>query len=85
MAGTKVGYYSYYLQELADERDCIARELENAVEGIRKLRSRVKLEQTSGKVIQRRLENINAESLFSQTPKLCELLFLPQGITTTTI
>ena len=38
------------------ERECLARELENAEIDIRKLRTRVRTEQTSKKVIQRRLE-----------------------------
>ena len=64
---------------LVDERECLARELENAEIDKRKLWSRVRTEQTSKKVIQRRLEAINAQSPFSQPPKLYELLFLPQG------
>ena len=58
---------------LVDERECLARELENAEIDNRKLRSRVKTEQTSKKVIQRRLEAINAQSPFSRPPN--ELLF----------
>ena len=48
-----------------DERECLARELENAEIDNRKLRGRVKTEQTSKKIIQRRLEAINAQSPFS--------------------
>ena len=51
---------------LLDERECLARELENAEIDNRKLRGRVKTEQTSKKVIQRRLEAINAQSPFSR-------------------
>ena len=54
--------------------------VENAEIGNRKLRGRVKTEQTSKKVIQRRLEAINAQSLFSRPPNFYELLFLPQGV-----
>ena len=61
---------------LVDERDCLARELENAEIDNRKLRSRVRTEQTSKKVIQRRLQAINAQSPFSRPPKFYELLFL---------
>ena len=50
---------------LVDEWECIARELENAEIDISKLRTRVRTEQTSKKVIQRRLEAINAQSPFS--------------------
>ena len=70
---------------LVDERNCLARELENAEIDIRKLRTRVRTEQTSKKVIQRRLEAINAQSPFRRTPNFYELLFLPQGATTSTI
>ena len=70
---------------LVDERECLARELENAEIDISKLRSRVKTEQTSKKVMQRRLEAINAKSPFSRPPNFYELLFLPQGTTTSTI
>ena len=70
---------------LVDERECLARELENAEIDNRKLRGRVKTEQTSKKVIQRRLEAINAQRPFSQPPNFYELLFLPQGATTSTI
>ena len=70
---------------LVDERECLARELENAEIEIRKLRTRVRTEQTSKKVIQKKLEAINAQSPFSRTPNFYELLFLPQGATTTTI
>ena len=41
---------------LLDERECSARELENAEIDIRKLRTRVRTEQTSKNVIQKRLE-----------------------------
>ena len=68
-----------------DEHECLARELENAEIDNSKLRSRVKTEQTSKKVIQRRLEVINAQSPFSRPPNFYELLFLPQGATTSTI
>ena len=47
---------------LVDERECKARDLENAEEDIRKLRSWVKTEQTSRKIIRRRLEAIDAQS-----------------------
>ena len=67
---------------LVEERECLARELENAEIDNRKLRGRVKTEQTSKKVIQRRLEAINAQSPFSRPPNFYELLFLPQGATT---
>ena len=70
---------------LVDERECLARELENAEIDNRKLRGRVKTEQTARKVIQRRLEAINAQSPFSRPPNFCELLLLPQGATTSTI
>ena len=70
---------------LVDERECLARELENAEIDIRKLRTRVRTEQTSKKVIQRRLEAVNAQSPFSRPPNFYELLFLPQGATTSTI
>ena len=69
---------------LVDERECLARELENAEIDNRKLRGRVKTEQTSKKVIQRRLEAISAQSPFSRPPNFYELLFLPQGATTST-
>ena len=68
-----------------DERECLARELENAEIDIRKLRTQIRTEQTSKKVIQRRLEAINAQSPFSGRPNFYELLFLPQGATTSTI
>ena len=45
----------------------------------------VRTEQTSKKVIQRRLEAIKAQSPFSQPLNFFELLFLPQGSTTSTI
>ena len=70
---------------LVDERECLARELENAEIDNRKLRGRVISEQTSKKVIQRRLEAINAQSPFSRPPNFYELLFLPQGATISTI
>ena len=70
---------------LVDERECLARELENAEIDIGKQRTRLKTEQTSKKVIQRRLEVINAQSSFSRSPNFYELLFLPQGATTSTI
>ena len=63
----------------------LARELENAEIDNRNLRGRVKTEQTSKKVIQRRLEAINAQSPFSRPPNFYELLFLPHGATTSTI
>ena len=53
---------------LLDERECLARELENAEINNSRLWSRVKTEQTSKKVIQRRLEAINAQSPFSRPP-----------------
>ena len=43
---------------LVEEWECSTRELENAEENIRKLRSIVKTELTSRKVMQRRLEAI---------------------------
>ena len=46
---------------LVDELEYLARELENAETDIRKLKSRVRTEQTSRNVIQRKLEAINAE------------------------
>ena len=64
---------------LVDERDCLARELDNAEVDIRKLRSRVRTAQISKKVVQRKLEAINAQSLFSRPPIFYELLFLAQG------
>ena len=70
---------------LVDERECLARELEIAEIDNRKLRGRVKTERTSKKVIQRRLEAINAQSPFSRPPKFYELLFLPHGSTASTI
>ena len=70
---------------LVDERECLAQELENTKIDNSKLRSRVKVEQTSKKVGQRRLEAINAQSPFSRPPNFYELLFLPQGATTSTI
>ena len=70
---------------LVGERECLARELENAEIDNRKLSGRVKTEQTSKKVIQRRLEAINVQSPFSRPPNFYELLFLPQGATTSTI
>ena len=70
---------------LVDERECLARELENAEIDNSKLRSRVKTEQTSKNVILRWLEAINAQSPFSRPAKFYELLFLPQGATTSTI
>ena len=69
---------------LVDERECLARELENAEIDKRKLRGRVKTEQTSKKVIQRRLQAINAQSPFNRPPNFYELLFLLQGATTST-
>ena len=70
---------------LVDERECLARGLENAEKDIRKLKSRVRTEQTSKNVIQRRLEAINAQSPFSRSPNFYELRLLPQGDTTSTI
>ena len=67
---------------LVDQRECLAGELENFEEDIRRLRSMVKT-QTSRKVIQRRLEAINAQNPFSRQLNLYELLFLPQRATTT--
>ena len=64
---------------LVDERECLAWELENAEIDIRKLRTRVRTEQTSKKVIQRTLEAINPQSPFSRPPNFNELLFLPRG------
>ena len=70
---------------LVDERECLARELENGEIDNRKLRGRVKTEHTSKKVIQRMLEAINAQSPFCRPPNFYELLILPQGATTSTI
>ena len=70
---------------LVDEWECLARELENAEEDSRKLINRLKTEQTSRKVIQSRLEAINAQNSFSRPPNLYELLILPQGATNTTV
>ena len=70
---------------LVDERECLARELENIEIDVRKLRTRVRTEQTSKKVIQRKLDSINAQSPFSRPPNFYELLFLPQEATTSTI
>ena len=70
---------------LVDERECLARELENAEIDIRKLRTRVRTEQTSKKAIQWRPEAINARSPFSWPPNFYVHLFLPQGATTSTI
>ena len=70
---------------MVDKRECLAGELENAEIDNSKLRSRVKTERTSKKVIQRRLEAINAQSPFCRPPNFYELLFLPQGATTSTI
>ena len=70
---------------LVDERECLARELENDEIDNWKLRRRVKTEQISKKVIQRKLEAINAQSSFSRPPHFYELLFLPQEATTSTI
>ena len=70
---------------LVDEQECLARELENAERAIRKLTTRVRTEQTSKKVVQRRLGAINAQSPFSRPPNFYELLFLPHGATTSTI
>ena len=50
---------------LVDEQECLAPELENAEIDIRKQRTRVRTEPTSKKVVQRRLEAINAQSPFS--------------------
>ena len=55
---------------LVDERECLAWELENAEIDNSKLRSRVRTEQTSKKVIQRRLEAINAQNPFSRPPNI---------------
>ena len=70
---------------LVDEREGLARELENAQLDIRKLKSRVRSEQTSKTVIQRRLEAINAQSPFSRPPNFYEVLFLSHGATISTI
>ena len=59
--------------------------MEDAEIDIRKLRTRVRTEQTSKMVIQRRLEAINAQSPFSRPLNFYELLFLSQGATTSTI
>ena len=68
-----------------DERECLSREFENAAIDNSKLRSRVKTEQTSKKVIQRRLKAINKQNPFCRPPNLYELLFLSQWATTSTI
>ena len=71
---------------LVDERECVARELEGeCLDRYQKTMDQVRTEQTSKKVIQRRLEAINAQSPFSRLPNFYELLFLPQGATTSTI
>ena len=71
---------------LVDERECVARELEGeCLDRYQKTKDQVRTEQTSKKVIQRRLEAINAQSPFSRPPNFYELLFLPQGATTSTI
>ena len=70
---------------LVDKQECLARKLENAEIDNKKLRGRVKTEQTSKKVIQRRLEAINAQSPFRRPPNFYELLFLPQGAKTSSI
>ena len=70
---------------LVDEREYLSREFENAAIDNSKLRSRVKTEPTSKKVIQKRLKAINAQNPFSRPPNLYELLFLPQCATTSTI
>ena len=70
---------------LVVERECLAREMENDWMDSTKLRSWVRSEQTSKKVIQSDLEAINAQSLLTRTPNFYELPFLPQGATTRTI
>ena len=68
VAETKTGEFI----ALVDERECLARDFENADIDIRKL-------------IQKRLEAIKAQSPFSLPPNFYELLFLPLGATTSTI
>ena len=70
---------------LVYERECLARDLENAEMDIRKLRIKLLTKQTSKKVILRRLEAINTQSPFSRPPNLYELLFLTQVATNSTI
>ena len=70
---------------LVDAREWLARELENAEIDIRKLGSRVGRDHTSQKVIQRKLEAINAQSPFIRPSNFYELLYLTQGAATSTI
>ena len=53
---------------LVDEQESLPRELENSKEEIRKLRSRIKMEQTSRKFIQRRLEVNDGQRPFRCPP-----------------
>ena len=64
---------------LAEERECLARELENAEIDNRKLKERVKTEQTSKKVIQGRLEAINTQSPFSRPPNFLNFYSCHRG------
>ena len=57
----------------------LARELEKAEEDIKKLKSRIKTEQTSRKVIQKRLDLINAQCPFNRPLNAYALLFLLQS------
>ena len=59
---------------LVDEGECLPEELENVREDIRKHKSRVKTQQWSRKVIQRKPEEIKAPSAFNRPPILFELL-----------
>ena len=64
---------------LVNELECLDREMENAMEDIGKLKSRVKTEHTSGKVIERRLEVKNVQHFSGRLPYLYEPPFLPEG------
>ena len=64
---------------LVDERECLARELEIAEIDITKLRTRIRTEETSKKVIQRRLEAINAQSPFSRPPNFLSFFSCNRG------
>ena len=66
-----------------DERECLVRELENAEEDIRKIRSRVKTEQSSRKLIPRGLKAIYSQRAFSRPPIYEHLLRLQRATTTT--
>ena len=64
---------------LVNELECLARELENAKEDIKKFISRAKTEETSVNIIQRRLEARKVQSPVGHPPYQYELLFLPKG------